>query len=132
MDLGAEGGVDDDPPVTEFVAEALHDDGAVVRDVAAGLALLVQVGQDVVRRPCVQARGEEAQAGVLLGQGADLAEERAHRAAQFEGRPSWSPFQNGSLPGTPGAGETRTRSRVMSSMRQELVPSVKTSPTRDS
>ncbi len=48
------------------------------------------------------------------------------------GRPSWSPFQNGSLPGTPGAGETRTRSRVMSSIRQELVPSVKTSPTRDS
>ncbi len=48
------------------------------------------------------------------------------------GRPSWSPFQKGSRPGTPGAGETRTRSRVMSSMRQELVPRVKTSPTRDS
>ena len=35
------------------------------------------------------------------------------------GRPSWSPFQNGSRPGTPGAGETSTRSRVMSSIRQE-------------
>ncbi len=48
------------------------------------------------------------------------------------GRPSWSPFQNGSRPGTPGAGETRTRSRVMSSIRQEVVPRVNTSPTRDS
>lgn len=48
------------------------------------------------------------------------------------GRPSWSPFQNGSRPGTPGAGDTRTRSRVMSSIRQDVVPSVNTSPTRDS
>ncbi len=48
------------------------------------------------------------------------------------GRPSWSPFQNGRRPGTPGAGETRTRSRVMSSIRHEVVPSVKTSPVRDS
>lgn len=48
------------------------------------------------------------------------------------GRPSWSPFQNGSRPGTPGAGVTSTRSRVMSTIRQDVVPSVKTSPTRDS
>ena len=48
------------------------------------------------------------------------------------GRPSWSPFQNGSRPGWPGAGETSTRSWVMSSMRQEVAPSAKTSPTRDS
>ena len=82
--LGAEGGVHDDPPVAELVAEALHDDRAVVRDVAAGLALLGQIGQHVVGGPGVQARGEKAEAGVLLGQGADLAEERAHRAAQFE------------------------------------------------
>ena len=49
-----------------------------------------------------------------------------------DGRPSVSPFQNGSRPGNPGAGVTRTRSWVMSSIRQLEVPSVKTSPTRDS
>lgn len=124
--------MDDDPPVTEFVAETLHDDGAVVRDVAAGFALLVEVGQDVVRRPRVQARGEEAQAGVLLGQGADLAEERAHRAAQLQGAAQLVALPEREPAGDTGGGETRTRSRVMSSMRQELVPSVKTSPTRDS
>ena len=34
------------------------------------------------------------------------------------GRPGLSPFQNGILPGSPGAGTTTTRSRVMSSIRQ--------------
>ena len=49
-----------------------------------------------------------------------------------EGRPRVSPFQNGSRPGSPGAGVTSTLSWVMSSMRQLDVPRVKTSPTRDS
>ena len=35
------------------------------------------------------------------------------------GRPSASPFQNGSLPGWPGAGVTSTRSWVMSSIRHD-------------
>ena len=39
------------------------------------------------------------------------------------GRPGASPCQNGSLPGWPGAGETRTWSAVMSSIRHELAPS---------
>ena len=43
-----------------------------------------------------------------------------------------SPFQNGSLPGTPGAGETSTRSRVICSIRHELAPSWNTSPWRAS
>src|SRR5256714_427836 len=34
------------------------------------------------------------------------------------GRPTPSPRQNGTAPGTPGAGETSTRSRVISSIRQ--------------
>ncbi|MGH3377490.1 MAG: DEAD/DEAH box helicase, partial [Actinoallomurus sp.] len=42
------------------------------------------------------------------------------------GRPGLSPFQNGILPGSPGAGETTTRSRVMSSIRHELAPSTNT------
>ncbi|CAM3902131.1 hypothetical protein ISCU110981_19520 [Isoptericola cucumis] len=48
------------------------------------------------------------------------------------GRPGESPFQNGSRPGSPGAGVTSTRSGVMSSMRQVDEPRVKVSPTRDS
>ncbi len=48
------------------------------------------------------------------------------------GRPGESPFQNGSRPGTPGAGVTSTRSGVISSMRHVLEPSVNRSPARDS
>ena len=48
------------------------------------------------------------------------------------GRPIASPFQNGILPGSPGAGETSTRSWVMDSMRQALAPSRMTSPSRAS
>ena len=44
------------------------------------------------------------------------------------GRPGLSPFQNGILPGSPGAGATTTRSRVMSSIRQVLAPSTNISP----
>ena len=44
------------------------------------------------------------------------------------GRPTASPFQNGSLPGTPGAGVTVTRSRPISSTRQLLAPRMMTSP----
>ena len=48
------------------------------------------------------------------------------------GRPRPSPCQNGSLPGCPKAGSTLTRSWVISTIRQLVVPSVKTSLTRDS
>ena len=48
------------------------------------------------------------------------------------GRPSPSPFQNGTAPGTPGAGVTITRSRVISSIRQLDAPSRKTWPARAS
>ena len=41
-----------------------------------------------------------------------------------------SAFQNGILPGTPGAGVTMTLSRVMSSMRHDVAPSRNVSPTR--
>ena len=83
--LGAEGGVDDDPPVAQLVAEALDDDRAVVGDMAAGLALLVQIGQDVVRGPGVEPGGRAAAAGrPPRRRRADLAQERAQRAAQFE------------------------------------------------
>ena len=48
------------------------------------------------------------------------------------GRPMPSPFQNGTAPGSPGAGETSTRSRVISSIRQVEAPSRKVCPARAS
>ncbi len=48
------------------------------------------------------------------------------------GRPTPSPFQNGTAPGTPGAGETSTRSRVISSIRHDDAPSTITWPARAS
>ena len=48
------------------------------------------------------------------------------------GLPTPSPFQNGTAPGTPGAGVTSTRSRVISSIRQVEAPSRKVCPARAS
>ena len=48
------------------------------------------------------------------------------------GRPTPSPCQNGRRAERSGAGSTITRSRVISLIRHELVPSVRMSPTRDS
>jgi hypothetical protein len=80
---------------------------------------------------CVEAALARARAAPSRHR-AELAGEGADRLAQLGGRPSASPFQNGSRPGTPGAGVTRTRSWVMSSIRQLVAPRAKTSPTRDS
>ena len=48
------------------------------------------------------------------------------------GRPMSSPFQNGIRAACPGAGDTRTRSGVISSMRHDVAPKTNTSPIRDS
>ena len=48
------------------------------------------------------------------------------------GRPTPSPRQNGTAPGTPGAGVTTTRSRPISSMRHDEAPSRKVCPGRAS
>ncbi len=53
-------------------------------------------------------------------------------APSSAGRPMPSPFQKGSRPGSPNAGATRTRSWVISWMRQLVAPSANTSPTLDS
>lgn len=130
--LSAEGGVDHDPPVAQLVAEPLDQDGPVVGHVAAGLALFGEVRQDVLGGPGVQSGRHQPQPGVLVTQTAELTEERADRSPQFE-----RPAELVALPERqparhPGGGVTRTRSRVMSSIRHEVVPSVNTSPTRDS
>lgn len=104
VDLGAEGGVHDDSPVAQLVAEPLDDDGAVVRDVTARLALFGEVREHVVRCPGVQARGEQAEPGVLLGEGAHLSEERADRAAQFEWAAELVALPEGEPAGNAGCG----------------------------
>ena len=48
------------------------------------------------------------------------------------GRPTPSPFQNGTAPGSPGAGDTSTRSRVISSIRHVDAPSRNVCPARAS
>ena len=50
----------------------------------------------------------------------------------YEGAFNEENRQKGTLPRRPGAGTTRTRSAVISRMRQLVVPSTKISPTRDS
>lgn len=124
--------MDHDAPVAQLVTEPLDHDGPVVGDVAARLALFGEVRQHVLGGPGVQAGRHQPQPGVLLSEAAELAEERADRAPQFErpaelvALPERQPARHS------GGGVTRTRSRVMSSIRHEVVPRVKTSPTRDS
>ena len=55
-------------------------------------------------------------------------EARPSRSPSSNGLPTPSPFQKGTAPGTPGAGETITRSRVISSIRQLDAPSRKVCP----
>ena len=126
------------PPVAELVAEALDDDPPVGRQGAGDLALVLEVGDEVL--------GGELVEVVVLAQPADAPRSgprgpRARSASASPtnapsarpssiGRPTASPCQNGSLPGTPGAGETVTRSWAISSIRQLLAPSVITSPAR--
>ena len=68
----------------------------------------------------------------MPGQLATLRENSPIAWPSSYGRPTPSPFQNGTEPGTPGAGETSTRSRVISSMRQVEAPSRKVWPARAS
>src|ERR1019366_8416292 len=126
MDLRAVGAVQDQPPVAELVAEPLQHQGAVVRHVASRITLAGQVADQVRCSQFVQAVLAEPGGRILLADGTEIA------APSSAGRPGASPCQNGSLPGWPGAGETSTWSAVMSSIRHELAPSTKTSPTRDS
>src|SRR5690606_26233609 len=74
-------------PVTDLVAEPFDDDRAVVGQVAGGLALLAQVGDEVVRGPRVQAVGDETGPRVVLAQRAHLAHPRAERTAEPGGPP---------------------------------------------
>ncbi|GMA26435.1 hypothetical protein GCM10025864_41940 [Luteimicrobium album] len=130
-----ERGVQHDPPVAELVTEPLDHDGPVVGHRARRGALVGEVGEQVVGGPAVEpgvAQPGVRRVGIGRGPGSGLAHPGADRRAELGGTAGESPFQNGSRPGSPGAGETRTRSGVISSIRHVLDPSVNVSPTRDS
>ena len=122
---------DAESPVAELVPEAFDDDRVVVGDGAGRLALVVNVLDQVLRGEFVEA-DVIAEPRERLGPGC-VASSRVNAPnarPSSSGRPGLSPFQNGILPGSPGAGTTTTRSRVMSSIRHELAPRTNTSPRR--
>ena len=129
VDAAAVGREHAQAPVADLVAEALDDDGAVARHDARGLLLLAQEGEQVLRGERVEVVAVGERRGVLVDRPA--ANAPIASPSSF-GRPTPSPFQNGTAPGTPGAGVTTTRSRVMSSIRQLDAPSRKTWPGRAS
>ena len=81
----AERAEDAHPPVADLVAEALDDDRAVVGHGTRGLALLVEVLDEVRRRERVERVVlAEARFGRLGREIADLAHERPERPAELE------------------------------------------------
>ena len=110
---------DADAPVAQLVAAALDEDGAVVGDDAGGGGLVGEVAHQVLGRLLIEI--------VMLDQALDRAAGGMCRSVRTSspmwrpsssGRPAASAFQNGILPGSPGAETTSTRSCVISSMRQ--------------
>ncbi len=85
MHLHAVGRVQDEPPVAEFVAEALDHERRVVRHVSGRRALVAEEGQQVRHGAVVEAGGGHADPGVVVGRGVDLAHEGAGRAAELGG-----------------------------------------------
>ena len=84
VDLGAEGGVDDQPPVAQLVAEALDQQRPVVGQVAGGRLLLGEVGLQVGRAPLVEPGRPGPLEPGLRGGRPDLAQEGAERPAQLQ------------------------------------------------
>ena len=122
---------DADAPVADLVAEPLDDDGAVRRDGAGRPLLLAEEGGQVRRREPRRRSSETLDSSRLRRRSSSRANFPIASPSSY-GRPMPSPFQNGTAPGTPGAGETSTRSRVISSIRHDEAPSTITWPARAS
>src|SRR5690242_13206145 len=80
-----------DPPIAELVAEALDDDPLVRRQGARRLALVLEIGEKVLRREIVEvvALRESGQSGFSAALpppdvGLELTDERAERTTQFD------------------------------------------------
>ena len=97
---------------TTIVRSRRHD--------ARGLLLLAQEVEQVARRERVEVVVALERLGVWST--AQRANAPIASPSSF-GRPTPSPFQNGTAPGTPGAGVTITRSRPISSIRHVDAPS---------
>ena len=77
------GGVDDHPPVAKLVAKALDEQGAVIGQLAGGLALLVHVGHEVRCRPLIETGGAQSLFDHRLLAVGDGADECPHCLAEF-------------------------------------------------
>ncbi len=84
MHPGAERREDADAPVADLVGEALDDDRAVVGNDARGLGLLVEVHAQVRRGARVEPGVVQCGLGLRRVHAAQLAHERAQRAAELE------------------------------------------------
>ena len=134
VDPRAEHTVHGHPPVAQLVAEALDHDRAVVGQVPGRLPLLVAGRPAGCRRPTRPGPLARSPAAARLVAGrVSVAQPGADRPAQLDRAARLRrPSRTASGPARPGAGETSTRSGVMSSIRHEVEPSRNTSPTRDS
>ena len=103
--LCAEGRVNRHAPVAKLVPEPLDHDVAVIGDVSGGLALFVDVGEQVVRGPGVEPGCGDPRACLVGAESAQLADELAHGPAQLD-----RPAQRVALPERQLAGLTGRRS----------------------
>jgi len=109
VDARAERRVDHQAPIADLVAEALHHDLTVGGQRPGGLALLGEVGHDVVGGAGVEAVALGQRGAGLVGlaaslQGADLAHERPHRRAELAGAPGRVAVPERQLAGLAGGG----------------------------
>ena len=104
VDGHAIGRVEDDAPVAELVAEPLDDEGAVGGHVPGRLLLVVDEGDEVVRRELVEAA--DPHPGVCLSDGGrgDLTGELADRAAELGGAAEAVALPERHPPGLPVGG----------------------------
>ena len=84
MHLRTEGGVNRHAPVAELITEPLDHDVAVIGDMPGGLALLVDIGEQVVRGPGVEARCGHTGSRLVGTERADLTDELAHGTPQLD------------------------------------------------
>src|SRR5450759_2372593 len=82
MHLRAEGGVNRHAPVAELVTEPLDHDVAVIGDMPCGLALFVDIGEQVVRGPGVEARCGHPGSRLVGTEPAELTDELAYGTPQ--------------------------------------------------
>jgi len=83
VDRSAVGAVDDHAPVADLVAEPLDEQGSVVGDVPCRLALLVEVAEQVVGRPFVEASRPDTLSRGFRPQPGHLADESPNRGAEL-------------------------------------------------